>query len=107
MLELNSLRQSLRTQYATDSLAEVASVVGRLEANQVCTKHTVQKLVPHAETAENLGRWECDVHKESDGDARQLRPEHGRKEHEVVVVNPDDVAFLVLAHDRVREPLVD
>lgn len=107
ILELDALRKGLGAKNATDSLSEMSRKVRRLETNKVCTEYAIEQIVADGQASENLGGWECNVHEKTDRRVWKLCTEHLRKKHEMIVVHPDNVAFLVRRNDRVREPLVD
>lgn len=93
-------------QYATDRLAEMLEEVVRLESNQIRAEHASKQLLAPAEAPENLAGREGNVHKQPDRCTRQHGTDHGRHQKEVVVMNPDHVAFAVLGHDAIRKALV-
>ena len=39
------------------------------------------------ETAKDLGGWECNMEKKSDGGGRKRRTDEGRNEHEMIVID--------------------
>lgn len=86
------------------------SIVCSLEPNEIGTKQASEKVLSYRETAEDLAGGEGDVHEEADGGALWDvvgGTEEVGDEHEVVVVYPDNVPFLVAGYDGVGETLVD
>jgi hypothetical protein len=78
-----------------------------MEPHQVGAEQPPQQLIPLRQGAEQLLRGEWDVEKESDLRVRQAAPEQLGKQEQLVVVDPDQVARLVVLHHQIGKPLVD
>jgi hypothetical protein len=85
-------------------------MIRRLESHEIRGQYSPQEGLPHAQTAEDLARRECDVEKKADDDVRacgEALTQELREQHEVVVVHKHDVAVLVRGGDGVGESCVD
>ena len=107
VFHLNTLRKRLRAQDSAHGLPEVSCEVGGLETNQIGTEDAVQEFIADGQATEDLRGREGDVHEETDGSVGQLGADHGWKEHEVVVVHPDDITIVVGSDDSIGKTLVD
>ena len=86
---------------------EVARVRRRVETDEVRPEQTVEDLPGVLVDAEQLRRRKRNVQEEADLRLRALPPDHPRHEHEVVVVDPDVVALVVLVEHPRGELAVD
>jgi len=81
-----------------------------LEPNDIGAQHPPQQILPKGQTSKDLRARKGDVDEEPDGgrswNLGGQAKERGEKE-KVVVVHPNDVAFLVVRDNRVGKPLVD
>jgi hypothetical protein len=82
--------------------------IGRcMKSNQVGAEDSRQDLQPPGQCAQNFVGRKRYVEKETDARVRQVPSQNRRREHQVIVVNPDEVAVTILAGDRFGEALVD
>ena len=86
---------------------EVAGVGLRVEADQRRAEDALEQVPARGQQAEELRRRERDVGEEPDRGAGHLAAHHLRHQHEVVVVDPDEIPGAVFADDRFREGAVD
>lgn len=77
---------------------KVTSIVVRVETNQITVQNTKKNLISDRKNAVDLAAWEWGVEEEGDLDVllavTNLLTKHGRQEHQVVVVDPDEVTVL-------------
>lgn len=80
-------------QNAITAAQEVSSIVVSVEADEIRVKNTLEDFVTDWQDAVDFTAWEWCVKEEADFDVSfrlaNLLSNHGRHEHEVVVVNPD------------------
>ncbi len=96
-----------RGEQAEHGRREVAHERGGVEADEIGAEHSLEELLALRQQAEDLGGGERDVEEEPDPRVGDQLAQEGREEHELVVVDPDEVARPVLLRDELREPLVD
>ena len=86
-------RIRLVSQDPKDAADEVLHVVVRVEADQIGSQQSLQDLLPPSAGKEtkDLVVGKRDVKKESDAGGREAFPQQSRQEHQVIVVNPDQV----------------
>ena len=79
---------------------EMASVVVSVEPNQVAMQHTQEEFIAHRQNAIDLATGERGMQEEADLDVllavTNLLAQHLRQKHEVVIVDPDQIAILDL-----------
>ncbi|TKW53368.1 hypothetical protein CTA1_7662 [Colletotrichum tanaceti] len=85
---------------------EVARVAVGLEADEVGAQDALEHLLAAGQAAQELGTREGRVQKEGDVHVGDALAQHAGQQHEVVVVDDDDVAGLVELDDAVGELLV-
>ncbi|GKT82231.1 LOW QUALITY PROTEIN: hypothetical protein Ct61P_00081 [Colletotrichum tofieldiae] len=85
---------------------EVARVAVGLEADEVGAEDALQHLLAARQAAQELGAREGRVQEEGDVHVGDALAQHAGQQHEVVVVDDDDVAGLVELDDAVGELLV-
>lgn len=89
----------------------MASVVVCVESDEITVKNTRQERLADGEDAVDLGRWEGGVQEEANLDillgVANLLAQHLGKEHEVVVVDPNQVAILNIVHNGFGKQAVD
>ena len=82
-----------------------------VKTDEVGPEHSFEKLFPPGQVSEDFKRREGDVMEVADLGIGQALPEHLRKEHQVIVVDPDDVVRSGHFHHGITEllvhPLVD
>ena len=87
----------------------MSRIVRRLEPNNIRPKHPPEQIFADAQTPEDLRTGESDVHEKSNrggGWYFWRKAKHSWEEKEVIVVDPDNVAFLEIINDSVGEALV-
>lgn len=88
----------------------MASVIVGVEADQVAVKYAEQDLVTYRQDTIDLRRGERSVKEEADLDVllgvTNLLAQHGRHEHQVVVVDPDHIVVLDVLCNSLREQAV-
>ena len=84
----------------------MAHVVVGMEADEVGSQHAADDLVAPRQRAERLVVGEGDVQEEPDGRIRQRLAQHRRKQHEVVVLDPQRVAGARFGQRCLAEPFV-
>ncbi|GJC91258.1 hypothetical protein ColKHC_00084 [Colletotrichum higginsianum] len=85
---------------------EVARVAVGLEADEVGAQDALEHLLAARQAAQELGTREGRVQEEGDVHVGDALAQHAGQQHEVVVVDDDDVAGLVELDDAVGELLV-
>ena len=85
---------------------EVAQERRRVEADEVRAEHPLEDALALRQDPEDLGGGERDVEEEADARLGDPLAEHPRHQHELVVVDPDEVAGLPARRDRVGEARV-
>ncbi len=98
---------SRQPEHLGDRGREVVAVLGDVEADQIGAQHALQDRGAPGQDAEDLGRRKRDVQEEADAGLGQLLADHGRGQGQLVVVDPDQVAGAMAAHDLVGEAAVD
>lgn len=87
-------------QQARTTTQEMASVVVSVEPNQVAVQHTQEEFIAHGQNAIDLATGERGMQEEADLDVllavTDLLAQHLRQKHEVVIVDPDQIAILDL-----------
>lgn len=76
----------------------MTSIVIGVETNQIAVQYTSEYFVSDGENTVDLATGEWGVEEESELDVAlgvsNLFSEHGRKQHEMVIVNPDKIIVL-------------
>ena len=90
-----------------DRIGEVRGVARRLETDHVCAEHAVEDLAAPRQHAKDVGGGKRRVQEEPDPRLGNARADQRRRQQQVIVVNPDDVARLVLREHQVRKAFVD
>ena len=67
----------------------VAGIVLGLEAEQIGATHATRDVAAPWQGCEQLDPWKGDVQEQTDPQVGPARPDHRRREQEVIVVNPD------------------
>ncbi len=97
-------------QNARATAQEMTSIVVCVETDEIAVKNTKQNLVADREDSVNLGTREGCVQEETDLDIllgfANLFAQHGRHEHQVVVVYPYHVVVLYILCDSLCEQAV-
>src|SRR5690606_14629234 len=83
-----------------------SSVAGRPRSDESGPEQASQQRVPPGQGLQDLHRRERDVEEEADLRPREGLSQEFRKKTQVVIVDPDAVAFPVDARHEVREALV-
>ena len=96
----------LDARHASAAGQEMAHVVVGMEADEVGSQHAADDLVAPRQRAERLVVGEGDVQEEPDGRIRQRLAQHRRKQHEVVVLDPQRVAGARFGQRCLAEPFV-
>lgn len=78
-----------------------------LHADQIGSHHPLEYQLLCRNATQQLWRWERSVEEEADAGIRQTLAKHCGNQHEVVVVDPDGVAWLVALKDLVCKDAVD
>lgn len=107
VLELDARRRGLDAQETTARLEKVARILLDLETDEIGTEHALEEFLAHGETAKDFRRGKRDVKEEANLGIWQLLANHLGHEEQMVIVNPDDIAALVIAHNLVGKGLVD
>jgi hypothetical protein len=74
-----------------------------LKGNQIRSQQAEQEVFPIREYSENLGGWKRDVEKESDVGVGDRVPQQLRQEHQMVIVDPDEITGPNVPDDCVAE----
>jgi hypothetical protein len=85
----------------------MSAIRERVEADEVRPEDPLEHLLAPRQDPQDLRRRKRDVEEKPDGGGGQARSDHSRHEHELVVVDPDEVARLPHARDEVGKLLVD
>jgi hypothetical protein len=78
-----------------------------MEANEVGSEHPAQHPVPLRQRPEQFFRGKRNMKEEADAGVRQPAAQELREKQELVVVNPDEIAGLVVLGDHFRELFID
>ena len=78
----------------------------RLKGKQVGAEEAFEKFLPSRQNRKDFRRGERDVQEETDSCIRQLFAKHSGQEHQVVVVNPDQVVRSVTLDRRISKESV-
>ncbi len=90
-----------------DGVDEVAGVGIQMEADQVRCEHSGEQLLGVRLDLVDLVAGEGDVKEKGDAGLRQPLTHHRGEQHQMVVVDPDQVPVAVFPGDRLGELLVD
>lgn len=97
----------MNSQYPRAAAQEVPGVVVRVEADQVAVEDAQQQLFAHGQDAIDLAAGEGGVEEKANLDIllgiANLLAQHLGQQHQVVVVNPDQVAILHVLGDLLGE----
>lgn len=81
-----------------------------MEANQVAVQNSKKDLIPDRQDAVDLAAGERGVQEEAELDVllgrANLLAEHGRQEHQVVIVDPDEIVVLHVCGNSLGEEAV-
>jgi hypothetical protein len=105
-LEKEPVHAARQTQDPEDGGAEVGEVPVGLKGGVVGPQHTEEELLAVGEDPEDLRRREGDVEEEADRHVGHRFPEEAGKQHEVVVVHPDEIPGLETVDYGVAEAVV-
>ena len=97
---------NLAAEHVSRRRLEVKPVGDRVKPNQRRPEHALQQLSPPLQKPEDLGRGKWHVQEEADRGVGKPLPHQPRDERKLIVVDPDQIARLVLVNDCVREPPV-
>ena len=93
--------------YLGDDVHEVAGVGVEVEPDQIRAEHAVGQLLGVWFDQEDLRTGERDMQEEGDAGGGEHATHQRRHQHQVIVVDPDQVAWLVLLDDRLGEAGAD
>lgn len=86
------------------------SIVVRVEANEIAVEDSLENLIPHRQDAIDFATWKWSMQEEANFYVLSCRPDcftqQGRKEHQMVVMYPDNVVILYIIGNRLCEKLV-
>ena len=74
-------------------MAKVVTIVFRLEPNQIVMGEAAENFSVVRQGLQNVGRRARRVKKKSDGVAMAARAQLAAQQHQVIVVDPDDVVL--------------
>ncbi len=78
-----------------------------MKSHQIRAQDPAQELVSPGQDSKHVRRGPRDVEKEADPRPRQNLAEHAGNQRQLVIVDPDQVAVLILGSDRFSEALID
>jgi hypothetical protein len=85
---------------------EVPEVRWCVEAHQVGTEQPPEQAISFGEGTEELLGRKRDMKEEPDSSVGQPLPQQLGKEEELVIVNPDEIAFPIMFGHDIGEPLI-
>ena len=94
---------AFHTEHAKQRRTELLQVRVGLKGKQIGSKEPFQQFLAPGEDGEDLRGWERYVQKEPHRSIRQPFAEHPWQEHQVVVVNPDQIIRPVVLDHRLAE----
>ena len=102
--------RSLDSQNVLARVNEVVNIFLDMEANNITFEQGFQDCVTMRQNRKEIGAWERCVQEESDSEAisvlQRLR-EQTRKEHQMIVVYPDNIVVPYVRYNSLAEQLVD
>lgn|GEM_PF-5510036 len=97
----------LISQQAADALQKMPHVVKGVESDQICLQQSPQYIFSPGKQTEYLKRWKRYMEKKAYRSVRHPLPDQTGKEHQLIVMYPDNVARLCDLHYGIAEELID
>ena len=103
---IDAVHATPQAEDAQQAVAEVLQVVMGVEGNRVGAEQTREQLGPARQQPEHVRRREGSVEEEGDLGVRGCFTNEAGQQHQVIVVDPDQIARLEVFQHHVAKPLV-